>query len=85
MQSHLSCSRKGEIKVVGTASAQEVECILFGFIPTWLVEGVAEAAESEDAVHRWLRAHGKFMKAWFWKRWRLFKGGGEGEGEGDGG
>ena len=63
----------GEFAVVGRGERPEVECVLFGFVPCWLERGVAEGLRDDGEVDKWLRAHGRFIRDWFWKQWKAFR------------
>ena len=73
MRERLRWAKGGGVEVVGGGDIREVECVIFGFIPVWLVRGVERALKDEEKVAEWLRRHGAFMKQWFWKQWREFR------------
>ena len=75
MKSRMQWKVRGDFVVVGGEERPEVECIIFGFVPCWLEREVAAAFGDDDKVTQWLRAHGKFVKQWFWRQWKDFKAG----------
>ena len=65
----------GEFSIIGRGDRPEVECVLFGFVPCWLERGVAGRLRDDTMMDKWLRAHGKFVKGWFWEQWKGFRDG----------
>ena len=61
------------LSIIGRGERPEVECVLFGFVPCWLERGVAAGLGDDEKVDKWLGAHGRFMRDWFWKQWKAFK------------
>ena len=71
MKQRLDWGNDGRAQVLGAQSGA-VECLLFGFVPEWLMMEV-ERWMDDEAIDSWLRRHGQFVKDWFWRVWKQFK------------
>ena len=68
----MELDKAGRIRVQRGYKSAEVEGLIFGFVPEWLAQEAAGAYTEADAMDKWLKRHGAFIKGWFWSLWKKF-------------
>ena len=72
LRRRMELDRTGRIRVQRGYNPAEVEGVIFGFVPEWLAQEAAGAYTEADAMDKWLKRHGAFIKGWFWSLWKKF-------------
>ena len=66
----MELDRTGRIRVQRGYNPAEVEGVIFGFVPEWLAREAAGTYTDPDAMGKWPRRRGAFIKGWFWSLWK---------------
>ena len=72
LRRRMELDRTGRIRVQRGYNPAEVEGVIFGFVPEWLAQEAARTYTEADAMDKWLKRHGAFIKGWFWSLWKKF-------------